>query len=79
MLMRITAAVLNGMLVLALYVGAWGVQSFTMARLEVALSVAAALATWYALRKLGRRATRSRLIDLLANAAYPVDPAGDRR
>lgn len=54
MLMRTTAAVLNGILVLALYISAWGVHTFSMALLMVGLAVAAALATWYALKSVGR-------------------------
>jgi hypothetical protein len=65
MLMRTTAAMLNGILVLALYVSAWGVHTFTIALVEVALAVAAALATWYALKRtwtsgLDGKAVRSR-------------------
>jgi hypothetical protein len=53
MLMRLTAAVLNGTLVLVLYVSAWGVHTYPMALLMVGLAVAAALAT-YALNCVGR-------------------------
>ncbi len=51
MQIRTVAAALNGILVLALDVAAWGVPSFTVALLEVGLAVAAALSTSYALRK----------------------------
>ena len=54
MQIRLIAAPLNGTLVLIVYVAGWGVANFPTALLEVALAVAAALATWYALRKAGR-------------------------
>jgi hypothetical protein len=53
MQIRLIAAALNGTLVLIVYVAGWGVANFPTALLEVALAVAAALATWYALRKAG--------------------------
>jgi hypothetical protein len=49
MQIRTVAAALNGGLVLALYLAAWGAPSLTIAGFELALSVGAAVATWYAL------------------------------
>jgi hypothetical protein len=43
-------AILNGTLVLMLYVMAWGAPSLTIATLEAGFAVAAALVTWFALR-----------------------------
>jgi hypothetical protein len=68
MLMRTTAAMLNGILVLALYVSAWGVHTFTIALVEVALAVTAALATWYALKRTGRPPWLARLFARAASA-----------
>jgi hypothetical protein len=50
MQVRTVAAIINGFLVLALYVAAWGVPSFMIGLTEVGLSVAAALSTWYAVK-----------------------------
>jgi hypothetical protein len=52
---RLLAAAGNGALVLALYVGAWGVPALDIAMLEVALATGAALSTWHALRGMRRR------------------------
>ena len=49
MQIRTVVALTNGSLVLALYLVAWGAPSLTIAGLELALSMGAAVATWYAL------------------------------
>ena len=51
MQIRTIAAALNGTIVLALYVAAWGAPSFTVALIEVGLALGAAFSTWYALRR----------------------------
>ena len=56
MQIRTIAAALNGMLVLLLYVAAWGIPSFAVAALELGLATGAAVSTWYALRRAGTRA-----------------------
>ena len=63
MQIRTVAAITNGSLVLALYLGSWGAPSVTIAGLELALAAGAAVATWYAL-DLRRRP--SRLLTLIA-------------
>ncbi len=52
---RLLAAIGNGALVLALYMGAWGAPAIDIAILEVALAAGAAVSTWYALRGMRRR------------------------
>jgi hypothetical protein len=52
MQIRTVAAVVNGSLVLGLYVAGWGVPSATIAVLELALATGATIATWYALKNL---------------------------
>ena len=49
---RTAAALTTGTLVLALYVAAWGVPSWTIALTEMGLGVGAALSTRYALKRL---------------------------
>ena len=51
---RILAASLNGMLVLGLYVAAWGTPAPEIAMLELLLALGAGFSTWYALRGLTR-------------------------
>ena len=57
MQMRGLIAILNGALVLMLYAAAWGAPSFTIASLEGAFAVAAAIVTWFALRRPERTPT----------------------
>jgi hypothetical protein len=52
MQMRTVAAALNGSLVLALYIVAWGAPSAAIAGLEAVLATGAAISTWYALKNL---------------------------
>ena len=51
---RLLAAIGNGALVLALYMGAWGAPAIDIAILEVALAAGATVSTWYALRGMRR-------------------------
>jgi hypothetical protein len=51
MQIRTLAAVFNGSLVLAVYVAAWDAPTWTIAGLEIALALGAAVSTWYALRR----------------------------
>ena len=51
---RLLAASLNGMLVLGLYVAAWGTPAAEIAVLELTLAIGAGFSTWYALRGLSR-------------------------
>jgi len=68
MQIRTIAAALNGMLVLLLYVAAWGIPSFAVAALEVGLSAGAAVSTWYALRCVSTRAVMPHLTSGRAKA-----------
>ena len=58
---RTIAAALNGNLVFALYVAAWGAPSVSIAALEIALALGAAFSTYYALRRLPTPAWLARL------------------
>ena len=49
MFIRSTAAAINGILVLSLYLAAFGVPSPMVGLLEAVLAQAAAVATWFAL------------------------------
>jgi hypothetical protein len=49
---RTIAAVLNGNLVFALYVAAWGAPTVSIAAVEIALALGAGASTFYALRRL---------------------------
>ena len=55
MLIRSAAAAVNGLLVLSLYLAAFGVPSPVIGLLEVVLAQAAAVATWFALGSLASR------------------------
>lgn len=48
---RTLAAAFNGIIVLLLYISAWGVPSWTIAMIEIGLATSAALSTWYALKR----------------------------
>ncbi|HSD34625.1 MAG TPA: hypothetical protein VLE26_04335 [Alphaproteobacteria bacterium] len=49
---RTIAAVLNGNLVFALYLAAWGTPTVSIAAVEIALALGAGASTFYALRRL---------------------------
>jgi len=51
---RLIAAMTNGVLVLALYMIAWGTPALNIAMLELGLAVGAGVSTWYALRGIRR-------------------------
>ncbi len=51
MQIRTLAAALNGLIVLMLYLSAWGTPSWTVAGIEIALAAGASLSTWYALKR----------------------------
>jgi len=63
--MRIVAATLNGSLVMAMYLLAWGTPSLSVAGLELVLAAGAAVSTWYALCRL-RTPLRAQLIGRIA-------------
>ena len=50
--MRTVAATLNGSVVMAMYLLAWGTPSPSIAGLELILAAGAAVSTWYALGRL---------------------------
>ena len=70
--MRAVAATLNGSLVMAMYLLAWGVPSLSVAGLELVLAAGAAVSTWYALRKLRNPMRAQRLIGRIAQTCAPA-------
>ena len=72
MQVRLIAAAVNGALVLALYLGAWGAPNFTIALLEVGLAVGAGLSTWYALDRVATPAWITRLASQITRRGLAV-------
>ncbi|HXV25723.1 MAG TPA: hypothetical protein VED46_15885 [Alphaproteobacteria bacterium] len=58
---RTLAAAFNGIIVLLLYLSAWGASSWTVAAIEIALAAGASLSTWYALKRATTPAWLTRL------------------
>ena len=52
---RLIAALTNSVLVLTLYMIAWGTPALNIAVLELSLAVGAGISTWYALRGIRRQ------------------------
>jgi hypothetical protein len=65
---RTLAAAFNGIIVLLLYISAWGVPSWTVAMIEIALATGASLSTWYALKRATTPAWLTRLAPKRAKA-----------
>ena len=70
--MRTAAAILNGSLVMAMYLLAWGTPSPSIAGLELVLAAGAAVSTGYALRSLRSPVHVQRLIGRIVQACVPA-------